>query len=1133
MPDASRIAFYTRFKHPGYPVMILNEHRVERKNMVTYHVGNVMKSIYRKLALVLTLTLLLTGFGSSGSHSTAFAAGLPSLRYASKVMYIGGDVTGRYGNTCTVPLQNASGYSVRYDVKGNEGLVTVTSKGKIMATGKGVGTAVVTVTFSAKNKESIVREFNVIIRRNANSVRLTKKTEESLKAPITVGDKIKLEVAKSYDGSYKKGHYGLDNYRKVITDTVKVVSLTPDIAAISGLTLTAKKAGIARFEIRTHQYGDSSLITATSKAYTITVKDKDGDEDNESTPDTVRNPIVGNVSVDDIVQLGGHDWRVLDVQDGKALVLSDRVLEYKNFHTDIFAMPTDGELVTWATSALRQYLNESFYNGTFNDDEKESIIETRVETADNPWFYASGGDATDDRVFLLSLDEVVKYFGDSGMLENNVPNDIRVDALIIGDQYSIRRIAYDYNDQPSQWWLRSTSGWWEGAITYVESGGYISMMGSRASIWGGATNIDDYASIGVRPAMWVNTTTEQETEEPPPDWVRPTPSPPPTPTPSYDNTPDSNVKKIYTASDLNNIKNNLSGSYVLMNDIDLSGFNGGSWVPIGESSPFTGVFDGQGYVIRNLRITGSYQRAGLFAKAENATIKNVGLEGTKINVSFSSAKFNSVFAGGIVATGSNITISNCYNKGEISASSSTSYTESIVGGIVGSGDHGSIINCYNTGNISALTSSDILNTNTMLYAGGIIGISNGLQQTVVISYCYNTGNISSSATSSSSVGGIVGGIGRYATGVPTVIISDCYNTGNMTSSAVYESIIGGIVGLGYGSGSETINNCYNTGNISSSSSSYRSIAGGILGNSNAIININYCNNAGDISSYSTGYYSFGSASHSDSYAGGIVGRGFPIIVNSSYNTGSISSYSLSDKARAGGICGEILEIWETWTSGSSIRKCHNTGNVSASSKAEFSVTAYVGGICGYIYVHSNTAISECYNTGNISASVIFGASTGGICGGIGNSTTISNCYNTGTVVFSSTKFDLNAGSGGICGTVGDSSIISNCYNTGSVSASYAVDDYFSANIINIGGICGLLYNASFINCYWNSDSLQILNDIPVSFKKGIRSQFATNIDTTIPLTTIQMTQQSSFMGFDFNSIWGFISGVNNNYPILK
>ena len=133
--------------------------------------------------------------------------------------------------------------------------------------------------------------------------------------------------------------------------------------------------------------------------------------------------------------------------------------------------------------------------------------------------------------------------------------------------------------------------------------------------------------------------------------------------------PDPNAKKIYTPQDLDDIRNDLSGSYVLMNDIDLSTFNGGEWKPIGGYGAFEhfkGTFDGQGYVIANLTITQPFYYIGLFGSVNNAIIKNVGLENTNINI-------NNEFvlnAGGICGEYSNNNtetsyIDNCYNNGDI------------------------------------------------------------------------------------------------------------------------------------------------------------------------------------------------------------------------------------------------------------------------------------------------------------------------------------------------------------------------------------------------------------------------------------------------------------------------------------
>ncbi len=92
---------------------------------------------------------------------------------------------------------------------------------------------------------------------------------------------------------------------------------------------------------------------------------------------------------------------------------------------------------------------------------------------------------------------------------------------------------------------------------------------------------------------------------------------------------------ISNRAGLQAIADNLSGTYHLTADIDLSGAD---WVPIGANTelPFRGTFDGQGHVISDLTVKGDVQNAGLFGVAgEGATIKNVGMESTDINTTFS------------------------------------------------------------------------------------------------------------------------------------------------------------------------------------------------------------------------------------------------------------------------------------------------------------------------------------------------------------------------------------------------------------------------------------------------------------------------------------------------------------------
>lgn len=194
---------------------------------------------------------------------------------------------------------------------------------------------------------------------------------------------------------------------------------------------------------------------------------------------------------------------------------------------------------------------------------------------------------------------------------------------------------------------------------------------------------------------------------------------------------------IYTASDLDAVRNNLSGNYILMNDIDLSSF--GNWKPIGNAyNYFSGIFDGNGYSIYNMTITSVDQGAGLFGYVHNAEIKNIAnLTG---NISLST--WSTQIIGSIVAdTGAHTTISRCSSSVKI------------------------ICNMRFSDNTNFRSDS--------LYVGGIAGISGNS----VIESCSFLGSISVDATDlSTSSGGIVGGLSSE-TNKGLDQIENCYNAG--------------------------------------------------------------------------------------------------------------------------------------------------------------------------------------------------------------------------------------------------------------------------------------------------------------------------------------------------------------------
>jgi hypothetical protein len=199
------------------------------------------------------------------------------------------------------------------------------------------------------------------------------------------------------------------------------------------------------------------------------------------------------VVVGDIIQFGRYDWRVLDVQDGKALIITDMIIESRPFHNE------RGD-ITWAESDLRAYLNGEFLDN-FSSSERALIALTTNQNPDNPWFGTSGGVTTQDFVFLLSLDELVLYFGDSGQLANQDHPDNGFFGF--KDRFNDARIAYHVGQMFSGWEVRENAPW----FWFLRSPGIDGYLAATANSDGdirvsGLDVRNDF--VGVRPALWLN-----------------------------------------------------------------------------------------------------------------------------------------------------------------------------------------------------------------------------------------------------------------------------------------------------------------------------------------------------------------------------------------------------------------------------------------------------------------------------------------------------------------------------------------------------------------------------------------------------------------------------------------------------
>ena len=167
------------------------------------------------------------------------------------------------------------------------------------------------------------------------------------------------------------------------------------------------------------------------------------------------------------------EWQVLAIEKRSALLISRYAL-------DSLAYNQKYVYTTWNRSALRNWLNEIFYKNAFNEAEQACISQVTNKNPSNPYSRARGGFSTNDRIFLLSLDEAAADFANDELRQCEAT------------AFAKAKGAYVIDNGKSGWWLRSPGK--DGhAAAAVLSDGYITGLGYPV------TN----PHYVVRPAFWL------------------------------------------------------------------------------------------------------------------------------------------------------------------------------------------------------------------------------------------------------------------------------------------------------------------------------------------------------------------------------------------------------------------------------------------------------------------------------------------------------------------------------------------------------------------------------------------------------------------------------------------------------
>ena len=195
----------------------------------------------------------------------------------------------------------------------------------------------------------------------------------------------------------------------------------------------------------------------------------------------------------DKISFGSYEWRVLEVQNNTALIITEYIIEQRAYHNAY-------KDITWADCSLRKYLNSEFYD-RFTAAEKSRIIPVLNKNPDNQWYGTKGGTDTQDSIFLLSIEETVcRYFGDSSSKLYSPGKNQRY-WFERKDKNNSKRIArLESRKEGSWWWWLRSPGRVSIKAVYIHGDGNIGIQGNNIL----KGNISDgECKGGLRPALWL------------------------------------------------------------------------------------------------------------------------------------------------------------------------------------------------------------------------------------------------------------------------------------------------------------------------------------------------------------------------------------------------------------------------------------------------------------------------------------------------------------------------------------------------------------------------------------------------------------------------------------------------------
>ena len=297
----------------------------------------------------------------------------------------------------------------------------------------------------------------------------TDKNDAGNKVPEQSPEKEKVSITPEKEGIP-------DNRGK--EETKKIKKKNDYFPIIIGILILLGIAGAFAYNKSVSKKGTTAKVESSSQEKDkeeTTSKAESSSQKKDNNPDYKMGETIefGNYPQDKDGTEKPIEWIVMKNEGNQVLLLSKYVLDAKPYNEEF-------EKVTWETSDIRKWLNNEFYTTAFNKTEKAKIQASLIKNEDNSEYGTSGGNDTEDKVFLLSEKEAETLFSNEE------------ERIAKATEYAEKSGVYD-EEKGAWWWLRSPGFGSRGAAE-VDSDGWVYRVGNLVYI----------RPDGVRPALYLN-----------------------------------------------------------------------------------------------------------------------------------------------------------------------------------------------------------------------------------------------------------------------------------------------------------------------------------------------------------------------------------------------------------------------------------------------------------------------------------------------------------------------------------------------------------------------------------------------------------------------------------------------------